>query len=1288
MNTGLQILSFNVNGFHTPERQKRYLDYFSTLSPPPSAILLQEHKIGPSQRGSLHRAYAGKIFFSRYCATLIPNTSPLFTFPLRSTVLHERLLLVECDAPDDPIHMYNMYAPVKANARRDFFLHLRFPPLNPTTLTLLAGDLNDCPDLVVDRTSSSPGPTHWPLLMTALTRPMIDTVRTAYPLKPAYTRPHTRDGRVISWSRIDYILLLRSAQTRLLDAGTLYNAPLSDHRPVFATLALKEHAGQHKASLPTTSINFCRLHPLACTSDEARVAIGDAISSVLISNLDAADAWEEQKSLLARKLKDIARQEHHRRNAERRALVQEVEWLESLGQASAFVQERWTVATTRLRQLSIHAARSLHIRAHLPTIESDERITSAAHSRLAGRTKSMAITAIRTSPDTDPSTDIHEVLEYTARHFQAHYTRTPVTDEQRQKAQDTLLKHIERPSRKVNSRFISKRIPQELAQGLDAPITKEEVVAAINQTDYGRSPGPSGLPYEMYRSEKKVFALMLAKVFNDIWQRGHLSSSMAEGTVRLLFKTNKQNADPTNLAHYRPITLRETDYKLLSKVLVTRLNSVLPSLLPPSQHGFVPDRQSADAGRHLAFLIEEIRSRDMPEAAVLSLDQESAYDLVDHGWLDRCYAAYGIPDRFRALLRVLYDGTRLNARYNINGFLTSPVQLRVGLGQGDPLSCASWNISFQPFLDALVIRKVAMRMYANPAITNRHAILTHLAFADDAVVIVESANVLPLLETLAQAWKCATNGRMHPNKTEALALGTRWKANALAASIKTVSDEEPFIWIGLPFSPSGHTNIVYRRKLDALHRGIAAADRRDMPPSSRARYANLYLLSRFLNLLTFQMPPADFVADADRAIADFTRGSGWRYVSQEVLAAPIKDGGLGLVRCADVVTVTSLKVWDVLAYGSLPIWHILARRSLMRARPPNVPIHKDGFLWWALITRQADFMCTDESWNRVFYAVRRIQPAIHLDRISMPEVLALPPALTSLHEILGPPLDLRKYAMIAQLYQRNSFGVSGHWPPERKPTLVLHQRWQHVYHMSPALHAVLPRPVSVFDRNQLPLPLHPQPSSFSFFGECRPYKTSKLRWFVVCQREDKVRERVKWPQQMYGRQPDDFWEWLKSEGVPASERDVHWRLMYGVTPTLKYMKLFGHVESTVCNICEAGAEEDETHYFFECRSSSEVWKQLSAHMSSLLECDITPTLELQHRALILGLPVLRPKLDTKQKRILRHTLSLGFYCIHTSRQRAHKGVPLHPTRLVKVILQRLSFRVDNPLPHSPAPLLP
>ncbi|SCZ87319.1 BZ3500_MvSof-1268-A1-R1_Chr2-2g04785 [Microbotryum saponariae] len=147
-------------------------------------------------------------------------------------------------------------------------------------------------------------------------------------------------------------------------------------------------------------------------------------------------------------------------------------------------------------------------------------------------------------------------------------------------------------------------------------------------------------------------------------------------------------------------------YKLMTKVLVARLNKVLPSVFPPSQHGFMLGRKASDAGSHLSLLLKQICSLDLADSALLSLDQESAYDLVDHDWIMSVFQAMGAPERFLGLLNVIYRSVSL--RYIINGYLTEAVRMLCGLGQGDPVSCPIWNVCFQPYLDALVRKKLPL----------------------------------------------------------------------------------------------------------------------------------------------------------------------------------------------------------------------------------------------------------------------------------------------------------------------------------------------------------------------------------------------------------------------------------------------------------------------------------------------------------------------------------------------------------------------------------------------------
>ncbi|SCV70664.1 BQ2448_3426 [Microbotryum intermedium] len=206
-------------------------------------------------------------------------------------------------------------------------------------------------------------------------------------------------------------------------------------------------------------------------------------------------------------------------------------------------------------------------------------------------------------------------------------------------------------------------------------------------------------------------------------------------------------------------------------------------------------------GSSLCLCFElQIRTLDLADSALLSLDQESAYDLVDHDWIISVFRAIGAPERFLGLLGVIYGSVSL--RYIINGYLTGVVHMLCGLGQGDPVSCPVWNVCFQPHLDALVRRKIALDLCA-VLLPTRATILTHLAFADDAIVLVSSPAALGLLAGLAVDWRLATNGRSNTAKTTALPLGPGWAQDERTNVVATVRGGEGMTWAGYPVSIDG-----------------------------------------------------------------------------------------------------------------------------------------------------------------------------------------------------------------------------------------------------------------------------------------------------------------------------------------------------------------------------------------------------------------------------------------------------------------------------------------------------
>lgn len=88
----------------------------------------------------------------------------------------------------------------------------------------------------------------------------------------------------------------------------------------------------------------------------------------------------------------------------------------------------------------------------------------------------------------------------------------------------------------------------------------------------------------------------------------------------------KQGKDPTYVASYRLISLRNVDLKLIFKIMADRLALILPRLINTNQMGFIKGR-----------LVSNIRK----VLAILTIDAEKAFDNVNWGWLNMVLTPWG-----------------------------------------------------------------------------------------------------------------------------------------------------------------------------------------------------------------------------------------------------------------------------------------------------------------------------------------------------------------------------------------------------------------------------------------------------------------------------------------------------------------------------------------------------------------------------------------------------------------------------------------------------------------------
>ena len=89
--------------------------------------------------------------------------------------------------------------------------------------------------------------------------------------------------------------------------------------------------------------------------------------------------------------------------------------------------------------------------------------------------------------------------------------------------------------------------------------------------------------------------------------------------------------DPQNLNEYRPISLIDSIYKIVAKVLVRRMKEVLPLIIDERQTAFIE-------GRHLlrsTLIANEVihAKRSNKPCLVFKVDYEKAYDSVSWDFL-------------------------------------------------------------------------------------------------------------------------------------------------------------------------------------------------------------------------------------------------------------------------------------------------------------------------------------------------------------------------------------------------------------------------------------------------------------------------------------------------------------------------------------------------------------------------------------------------------------------------------------------------------------------------------
>ncbi|CAI5469187.1 unnamed protein product [Closterium sp. Yama58-4] len=222
-------------------------------------------------------------------------------------------------------------------------------------------------------------------------------------------------------------------------------------------------------------------------------------------------------------------------------------------------------------------------------------------------------------------------------------------------------------------------IPNPLLLRLSAPLSLAEIGKALLSLSRGKTPGPDGLPGELFRQFSPRFAPVFHSLLSPLQPLSRLPPSMLTGRTVLIPK----RGDSSLVENLRPITLMNADYKVLALCLANRLQLVLPQLIHPSQTAFIKNRKIGDTINDTLDIMDWAAFSSTPLLA-LTVDFRKAYNLVDRPFLLQALAVLGLPASFIHWVRLMHSDT--NTRISVNNMLGPTFPVRTGVRQGCPLA--------------------------------------------------------------------------------------------------------------------------------------------------------------------------------------------------------------------------------------------------------------------------------------------------------------------------------------------------------------------------------------------------------------------------------------------------------------------------------------------------------------------------------------------------------------------------------------------------------------------------
>jgi hypothetical protein len=480
-------------------------------------------------------------------------------------------------------------------------------------------------------------------------------------------------------------------------------------------------------------------------------------------------------------------------------------------------------------------------------------------------------------------------------------------------------------------------------------VTTDEVAAAVRSLG-NSAPGLDEIdPIRL----RRVPTAALVGALNYFLFVRKLPPSLKKCRTILIPKTDGGRSDPSQC---RPITIGSVVVRVLHSVLATRLKFNLR--FSSEQRGFIPGDgvcQNIQLLDHLIYSCRR-RSREMFAAVV---DVRKAFDSVSHNSIVRACRNFGLPAPMIQYIQDFYSG--LCTFLDVGGCLSGPLAVRRGVCQGDPLS---------PLLFNMVVDEILRKLPTEVGVSIEDAKVSHLAFADDLILVSHSEAGLQHLIGMVESDYADRGLELNPQKTVTFGYraSAKFKQFAVARAVRvkvagetpaSVSVGEAFTYLGVRFQTNGRL----RPNLDEFDSRLEKLKAAKLKPNQKVYLLRQFLLPEFGHELVLSRLSSGLLEAWDRSLRRFVRGVAHLpdQTPNSFLHCPIRLGGLGVpllrnwvVRCLNNRLEKLKESENPTVQAFVKTEHYHKQLTQLRARLATAKISKRGRVMKAFTKNESE----------------------------------------------------------------------------------------------------------------------------------------------------------------------------------------------------------------------------------------------------------------------------------------------------------------------------------------------